>query len=226
MHAAVPSTVLGAPAPTAPLVSDGVRAASAPVAHTIDRTCVDVLQIEMAATLAASAAYKTRRANDMVAQLQLDDPDARVPPALSSADEAEMALSRMEAVGTHVGACLVERLAQDRPRTQQTLERVKFVCKELWYTVWDKQIDNLRTNHRVRRVLTQGVFVLQDAAFRPLLHARDAPAYVDQQLAFATGVVQGALRRLGVAATVQADASALPQCTSPPDAGAFHVRVA
>lgn len=31
-----------------------------------------------------------------------------------------------------------------------TLERVKFVCKDLWSAVWDKQIDNLRTNHRVR----------------------------------------------------------------------------
>lgn len=30
-----------------------------------------------------------------------------------------------------------------------TLERVKFVCKDLWSAVWDKQIDNLRTNHRV-----------------------------------------------------------------------------
>ena len=40
---------------------------------------------------------------------------------------------------------------RDRPRLQDTLERVKFVCKELWTVVWDKQIDNLRTNHRVRR---------------------------------------------------------------------------
>lgn len=36
-------------------------------------------------------------------------------------------------------------------RTHDTLERVKFVCKELWYTVWNKQVDNLRTNHRVRK---------------------------------------------------------------------------
>ena len=48
---------------------------------------------------------------------------------------------------------------------------------------------------------------------------RDAPVYVAQQLAYATGIIQGALRRLGVAASVHADASAMPQC-------AFHVRVA
>lgn len=109
MHAAVPSSVLAGPgAPSAaPLVHDGVPPPRAP--HAIDRTCVSLLQIEMTTTLAASAAYKTRKANDMVAQLRLDDPDARIPPALSSADEMEMANSRMEAVGAHVGGCLVEQ---------------------------------------------------------------------------------------------------------------------
>ncbi|KAI3618494.1 hypothetical protein CBS9595_002857 [Malassezia furfur] len=219
MHAAVPSTVVGAArARAAPVVSPAARQ-RADAAHDarIDRTCVELLHIEMAATLAASAAYQTRRANDMVAQLHVDDAHARIPPALSSADEAEMANARMEAVGAHVGGALMERY---------TLERVKFVCKELWMALWDKQVDNLRTNHRVRRPLTQGVFVLHDASFRPLRTAHAAPGVVaevgaplTQQLAFATGVVQGALERLGVAASVHADASQAPQC-------AFHVRVA
>ncbi|KAI3622997.1 hypothetical protein CBS14141_004330 [Malassezia furfur] len=203
MHAAVPSTVVGARARAAPLVSAAARQlADAPHDALIDRTCVELLHIEMAATLAASAAYKTRRANDMVAQLHVDDAHARIPPALSGADEAEMANSRMEAVGAHVGGALMERLVPERVRTAQTLERVKFVCKELWMALWEKQVDNLRTNHR-------GVFVLQDAAFRPLRHAHAAPGYV----------AEGALQRLGVAASVHADAAHAPQC-------AFHVRVA
>ncbi|WFC96936.1 hypothetical protein MBRA1_003602 [Malassezia brasiliensis] len=214
MHAAVPSTVVGAArARAAPLVSPAARQrADAPHDARVDRTCVELLHIEMAATLAASAAYQTRRANDLVAQLHVDDAHARIPPALSSADEAEMANARMEAVGAHVGGALMERLAPDRARSTQTLERVKFVCKELWTALWDKQVDNLRTNHR-------GVFVLHDASFRPLRTAHAAPGLVAEQLAFATGVVQGALERLGVAASVHADASQAPQC-------AFHVRVA
>ena len=90
--------------------------ADAPHDALIDRTCVELLHIEMAATLAASATYKTRRANDMVAQLHVDDAHARIPPALSGADEAEMANSRMEAVGAHVGGALMERYVARRSR--------------------------------------------------------------------------------------------------------------
>lgn len=74
------------------------------------------------------------------------------------------------------------RLARDRPRFPSTpapvssttpasasplapvpdpLETVKFICKDVWIALYDKQVDNLRTNHR-------GVYVLHDNAFRPL----------------------------------------------------------
>lgn len=61
-----------------------------------------------------------------------------------------------------------------------SLEAVKFLCKEcveypayevdiltfcadrVWANLYDKQIDNLRTNHR-------GVFVLTDNAFKPIV---------------------------------------------------------
>lgn len=42
----------------------------------------------------------------------------------------------------------------DRPRLGDTLEVVKFLCKDLWQAVFRKQVDNLKTNHR-------GVYVLQ-----------------------------------------------------------------
>lgn len=126
----------------------------------------------------------------------------------------------------------------ERVRTAQTLERVKFVCKELWMALWEKQVDNLRTNHRVRRrartdrrraCLSCRTPRSARCATRTPRRAT-SPRYVralTQQLAFATGVVQGALQRLGVAASVHADAAHAPQCTSPPlTAGAFHVRVA
>lgn len=41
------------------------------------------------------------------------------------------------------------------------LELVKFVCKDVWTAMYDKQVDNLRTNHR-------GVFVVVDHSLRPL----------------------------------------------------------
>lgn len=47
----------------------------------------------------------------------------------------------------------------ERPRLGDTLEVVKFLCKDLWAAVFRKQIDNLKTNHR-------GVYVLTDNSFR------------------------------------------------------------
>lgn len=191
--------------------------------HMIDRTCVELLLIESAHTLQASTAYKAKQANDMIANLEVQDPGAHVPPRLSASDQTDMAAGRMESLGRHVGANLVEqyvdsnllaRLMRHKPRLTDTLERVKFVCKELWSAVWDKQIDNLRTNHK-------GVFVLQDQALKTLtaLSQRDqASVYVAMQLAYASGLLHGALERLGVACSVQVDAEYLPVCT-------FHVRL-
>lgn len=66
------------------------------------------------------------------------------------------------------------RLARDRPRFPlapqpapphppqlDVLELVKFICKDLWLSVFDKQVDNLRTNHR-------GVYVISDLQFASL----------------------------------------------------------
>jgi hypothetical protein len=30
------------------------------------------------------------------------------------------------------------------------LDVIKFLCKDIWTVVWKKQVDNLKTNHRVR----------------------------------------------------------------------------
>lgn len=42
------------------------------------------------------------------------------------------------------------RFSKDRPRFTDTLDVIKFLCKDLWMLVFRKQIDNLKTNHRVR----------------------------------------------------------------------------
>jgi hypothetical protein len=87
----------------------------------------------------------------------------------ATSDEEEEGLrARLEAIGLHVGSNITERcashiiygvkrthtdvirLCHGRAGFTDTLDIVKFVCKELWSTCWDKQVDNLRTNHRVR----------------------------------------------------------------------------
>jgi hypothetical protein len=87
--------------------------------------------------------------------------------APSDDDEDEGLRARLEAIGLHVGANITERcgdhivlhrgaqtkiqrLCHGRAGFADSLDIVKFVCKDLWSTCWEKQVDNLRTNHRVR----------------------------------------------------------------------------
>lgn len=57
---------------------------------------------------------------------------------------------RLERLGFRVGQGLCERFSRDRPRFTDQLDVIKFICKDLWTVVFKKQIDNLKTNHRVR----------------------------------------------------------------------------
>lgn len=45
--------------------------------------------------------------------------------------------------------CVGCRFSRDRPRFNDTLDVIKFICKDLWTLVFRKQVDNLKTNHRV-----------------------------------------------------------------------------
>ncbi|KAK3902623.1 transport protein particle component [Staphylotrichum tortipilum] len=100
------------------------------------------------------------------------------------------------------------QFSRDRPRFNDTLDVIKFLCKDLWTLVFRKQIDNLKTNHR-------GVYVLTDNAFRPFSRMSaevSSQAVIRAQpfLWFPCGIVRGALAALGITATVHAETSELP----------------
>ena len=124
--------------------------------------------------------------------------------------------ARLEGLGYHVGYHITETLARDRARFSDTLDVLKFICKEVWTAVWGKQVDNLRTNHR-------GVYVLHDNQFQPLRHvstaqgsqvaAKEARVF----LSYPVGIVKGALALLDVPSAVVAETNQAPQCT-------FHVK--
>lgn len=63
--------------------------------------------------------------------------------------ERDLVFKRLDTLGYRVGQGLVERFAKDRPRFDGTLDCIKFLCKDLWMLLFRKQIDNLKTNHRV-----------------------------------------------------------------------------
>ena len=41
------------------------------------------------------------------------------------------------------------RYTMERPRFTDHLDAIKFICKDFWSELFKKQIDNLKTNHRV-----------------------------------------------------------------------------
>lgn len=149
-------------------------------------------------------------------------PHSQVVRSISGSDadtlsEVETLLTaRLEGIGYHVGYHMTEHLARDRARFTDTLDVLKFICKEVWTAVWGKQVDNLRTNHR-------GVYVLHDNQFQPLRHVSTAQgAQVTAKearvfLSYPVGIVKGALAQLDVPSAVVAETNQAPQCT-------FHVK--
>ncbi|XP_010932522.1 uncharacterized protein [Elaeis guineensis] len=144
------------------------------------------------------------------------------------ATKPELAARRIEAIGYQVGLQLSERYTTERPRFSDHLEAIKFICKDFWSELFNKQIDNLRTNHR-------GTFVLQDNRFRWLTCVRinslpnkmDASQHdpsaatsdnktaqaTSMHLYFPCGIIRGALSNLGIPCAVSADISNLPACS-------------
>lgn len=66
----------------------------------------------------------------------------------------------------------VFRLTKEWPRFKDELDTMKFICTDFWSSINKKQIDNLRTNH-------QGVYVLQDNAFRFLTRLSAGRQYLE-----------------------------------------------
>ncbi|KAI1105880.1 transport protein particle component [Jackrogersella minutella] len=191
--------------------------ASDPNATFLSTSCLDFLMIELvpmtyrvASELdaAASSSSVSSSAADINNNNNNEAASAVSPRKLDDDEERDAVFFRLEGLGYRVGLGLVERFSRDRPRFNDTLDAIKFICKDLWMLVFKKQVDNLKTNHR-------GVYVLTDNAFRPLARMSAEPggqAVVRAQpfLWFPCGVVRGALAAMGITATVQAESSELP----------------
>ena len=70
-------------------------------------------------------------------------------PDKASTSQLQNASRIVESIGFSVGVRLAERYTKDRPRFADTLEIIKFICKDFWVEVFRKQIDKLQTNNRV-----------------------------------------------------------------------------
>ncbi|RDW70312.1 trafficking protein particle complex subunit 6B [Coleophoma crateriformis] len=175
--------------------------ASDPSAQFLNSSCLDLLMIElvpMAYRITSPASTQEAGAGAAIPKLDEDE-------------ERDAVFYRLEMLGYRVGQGLVERFSKDRPKFTDTLDVIKFLCKDLWMLVFRKQIDNLKTNHR-------GVYVLTDNSFRPFARMSTeagGQAVVKAQpfLWFPCGIIRGALASMGINATVQAETSELPGAT-------------
>ncbi|PFH56862.1 hypothetical protein XA68_15844 [Ophiocordyceps unilateralis] len=178
--------------------------ASDPSATFLSTSCLDFLLIEIV-PLAYRVAADRRPTADPVSSLTSSGSNTRVDDDDHHLDAVHF---RLESLGYRVGQGLVERFSKDRPRFNDALDIIKFLCKDLWSLVFGKNIDNLKTNHR-------GVYVLTDNMFRPFARMSTeagGQAVVRAQpfLWFPCGIVRGTLAALGMEAVVQAEINDLP----------------
>eukprot|EP00003_Mantamonas_plastica_P020056 TRINITY_DN3246_c0_g1_i1.p1 TRINITY_DN3246_c0_g1~~TRINITY_DN3246_c0_g1_i1.p1 ORF type:complete len:191 (+),score=43.64 TRINITY_DN3246_c0_g1_i1:34-573(+) len=124
--------------------------------------------------------------------------------------EVDAAFIKLEKMGFTVGQRLIERLSTNRGSFQDDLDVMKFICKDLWNEVYQKNVDNLRTNHK-------GTFVLRDNKF-PWLKRHstgkggNATELAAPYVAFPCGLIRGALENLGIEAQVTVEIDNLPCC--------------
>ncbi|KAF4582892.1 hypothetical protein GQ602_006036 [Ophiocordyceps camponoti-floridani] len=171
---------------------------SDPIATFLSASSLDFLLIEMVPLARRVATLRTAAAAAADHADHAQDEDV-------VADAVHL---RLELLGYRVGVGLVERFSRDRPRFNDALDIIKFLCKDLWSLLFGKNIDNLKTNHR-------GVYVLTDNMFRPFSRMSTeagGQAVVRAQpfLWFPCGIVRGALAALGMETVVQAEINDLP----------------
>lgn len=70
----------------------------------------------------------------------------------------ELAFYRIERIGYAVGQKLADRLVQGHRLFSDQLDILKYICKEYWMALFQKQIDNLKTNHKVKLESISGLF--------------------------------------------------------------------
>ncbi len=112
--------------------------------------------------------------------------------------------------GYDIGYRYAELLVRDKPIGTEELDVIKFICKDVWFELFRKNIDKLQMNRK-------GMFVLSDTNFRWVSrYASNDPATceaAERLLHFPCGLLRGLLANLGYRTLVTVDFTELPACT-------------
>lgn len=135
-------------------------------------------------------------------------------------DNSEAPFYKIENLGFEVGKKMMERILLKFPPHNpfsETIDIIKYICKEFWTSLFGKCIDNLKTNHK-------GTFILTTLNFKSLTLFQsdsshpDTPKLAVLYLAFPCGLIRGALMSLRIKSLVTAEIPQFPQST-------FQIRI-
>jgi hypothetical protein len=153
------------------------------------------------------------RINHMLSTLKYDLPGTVCILDSDTINKDDVGL-RLQLLGYNVGMKLCEILLYKSvpPSLTNVLEIMKFVCRDIWKCVFNKQMDNLRTNHR-------GTFVLIDNSHKLIVNNNSAKGIHDTiqkskvYLWFSCGIIQGVLGNFGLESNVTAEITNFPTVT-------------
>lgn len=119
---------------------------------------------------------------------------------------------RVELEGFRVGEALAPLYTRDMPYMPQSLDVIRYVCKDLWISLFHKQMDGLKTNHRGTFVLIDNNFEMCQRMSTNLGRQRTAELAAPF-LWFPAGLIRGFLSGMGINATVAFETDQLPSVT-------------
>ncbi|GAA5833944.1 hypothetical protein JCM3766R1_002479 [Sporobolomyces carnicolor] len=228
------------------LISRSILSLADPPPHSVDCHLFDLVVNESIRQLVESTTRSRQKRQRERAEIEsdlkrlgFDHPPPDPNDDDDERDEDRQVKDKIERIGFRLGYAIAERLSRDRPRfpaiassspasssspspstphppVPEPLELIKFVCKDVWTALFDKQVDNLRTNHR-------GVYVLLENRLRFLERLSPSPGGTDRGdqeqvhrwsqflLKLPEGVIRGSLANLGIQVAVTSESSNLPQ---------------
>ena len=124
-------------------------------------------------------------------------------------DPLDVAVSKLESMGFQVGQKLVESRARNAKPMTDTMQVFRFICKDFWSYLFQKQVTRLKSNHF-------DTYVILDDDFSWIKNITpvgsvDFDAEVLKFLVFPCGLIRGALSNLGVSCTVNAECDEHPK---------------
>lgn len=94
----------------------------------------------------------------------------------------------LDALGYQVGFRYIERFGLGKPLLKSTVDILRFLCKDIWQSMFGKPVDKLQTNHK-------GIFVLHDLDFQWVKRLATTPERMTTEselyLVFPCGIVRG-----------------------------------